>query len=78
MHDATRLVRKGFVVLIVDPRFHGESSGQPRRWENLYAKMDDLGAALSFLKTCSNVDPEQLFALGLCQGGKPGPGACCS
>ncbi|HPY42681.1 MAG TPA: alpha/beta hydrolase, partial [Thiolinea sp.] len=29
---ASRLVREGFATLIFDPRFHGESSGEPRRF----------------------------------------------
>lgn len=65
---ATRLVRSGFSVLIFDPRYHGESEGQPRRFENGKAKVADLRAAVDYLVARSDISAEQIFALGICQG----------
>lgn len=42
---ASRLAREGFVTLIFDPRYHGESAGEPRRLESRAAKVEDLRAA---------------------------------
>jgi hypothetical protein len=65
---ASRLVREGFAVLIFDPRYHGESAGEPRRWESRQAKVEDLRAAVSFLAVRAQIDPGRLHLLGVCQG----------
>lgn len=65
---ATRLARNGFRVLVFDPRFHGESSGQPRRFESGTAKTEDLSAAISYLAARPDVHNKQIFLLGICQG----------
>ena len=65
---ASRLVREGFAVLIFDPRYHGESAGEPRRWESRQAKVEDLRAAVSFLAGRAQVDAGRLHLLGVCQG----------
>ena len=65
---ATRLAAQGFATLIFDPRFHGESEGEPRRFESPAAKIEDIAAAIDFLVTCAYVDASQIFVLGVCQG----------
>ncbi|MGN6702397.1 MAG: alpha/beta hydrolase, partial [Burkholderiaceae bacterium] len=50
MEYATRLARDGFIALIFDPRYTGESGGEPRRLESPKAKIEDVGAALDFLE----------------------------
>jgi len=65
---ASRLVREGFAVLIFDPRYHGESAGEPRRWESRQAKVEDLRAAVSFLAGRAQVDAGRIHLLGVCQG----------
>ena len=65
---ASRLVREGFAVLIFDPRYHGESAGEPRRWESRQAKVEDLRAAVSFLASRAQIDSGRLNLLGVCQG----------
>ncbi|MEP3279827.1 MAG: alpha/beta hydrolase [Stappiaceae bacterium] len=42
---ASRLAQRGLAVLIFDPRYHGASSGEPRRFESGKAKINDLRAA---------------------------------
>ena len=68
MQYATRLVREGFVTIVFDPRFHGESGGTPRRMESRSAKVQDLQSALDYLATRPDVDASQMYILGVCQG----------
>ncbi|CUH98521.1 alpha/beta hydrolase [Leisingera aquaemixtae] len=65
---ATRLARQGLAVLIFDPRYHGASSGEPRRFESGEAKTEDIGAALTFLAAQEGVAQNKLGVLGICQG----------
>ena len=65
---ATRLVQQGFAVLIFDPRYHGASTGEPRRFESGEAKIEDLRAAIDFLTAQDGIDQNQLHLLGICQG----------
>lgn len=65
---ATRMAKAGFVTLAFDPRFHGESGGEPRRYESPQAKVDDLKSAISYLLTRSEVDKDRVYMLGVCQG----------
>lgn len=68
MQYATRLAQAGFVVLVFDPRFHGESAGEPRRDESREAKVADLRSALAYLAGRREVDPRRMALLGICQG----------
>lgn len=65
---ATRLAARGLAVLIFDPRYHGESSGTPRRFESAKAKIEDYRAAVDFLAAREDIDAESLHLLGICQG----------
>jgi fermentation-respiration switch protein FrsA (DUF1100 family) len=65
---ASRLVREGYTMLIFDPRYHGESGGEPRRQESGAAKVEDLRASVDFLISRRDVDPERILILAICQG----------
>ena len=65
---ASRLVAMGYVTLIFDPRYHGESEGMPRRYESPLAKIEDISAAISFLAARTEVDANLISVLGICQG----------
>ena len=65
---ATRLAKEGFLALAFDCRYHGESEGEPRRFESYQAKREDLAAAISFLSSRREADPTQIFGIGICQG----------
>lgn len=65
---ASRLVREGYTALIFDPRYHGESGGEPRRHESGAAKVEDLRASVDYLVGREDVDPDRIFILAICQG----------
>lgn len=65
---ATRMASSGFVTLAFDPSFHGESGGEPRRYESPQAKVSDLKSAVSYLLGRPEVDKNRVYLLGICQG----------
>lgn len=65
---ASRLAKEGYVTLIYDPRYHGESTGMPRRFESRKAKVEDVQAAIDFMATRAQVDASRISVVGLCQG----------
>jgi hypothetical protein len=65
---ARRLAQVGFTALAFDPRFRGESGGEPRCYEDPLAKAEDACAALRYLASLPDVDEARLAILGLCFG----------
>ena len=65
---AKRLAEMGFVALAYDSRYRGESGGEPRAWENSFHKLEDLKAAIDYLRGRDDVDPDRVSVLGICQG----------
>ncbi|KAB8194303.1 alpha/beta fold hydrolase [Nonomuraea phyllanthi] len=66
---ARRLAANGFTALIFDPRYRGESGGEPRNVEDPFAKVADLRAAAAFLTERPEVDAARIAVLGICMGG---------
>ncbi|MCG8349973.1 MAG: alpha/beta hydrolase [Chloroflexales bacterium] len=65
---ARRLAERGFIALAFDPRYHGESKGEPRRFESPIAKVEDVRAAVDYLQSRADIDADQIFAMAVCQG----------
>jgi uncharacterized protein len=65
---APRFAQLGYTALIFDPRYRGESGGEPRCYESPLAKIEDLGAALDYLSELPEVDSQRLTLLGICFG----------
>ncbi|MBT2235211.1 alpha/beta hydrolase [Nonomuraea sp. NEAU-A123] len=66
---AERLAARGYVTLAFDHRNWGESGGEPRRHEDPQAKLGDLRAAVSLLRSRPEVDPARIGVVGICLGG---------
>jgi dienelactone hydrolase len=63
---ARQLASNGLAALTFDFRGFGQSQGQPRDWENPARKIADINAAVDFVATLDDVDPERIGALGVC------------
>jgi fermentation-respiration switch protein FrsA (DUF1100 family) len=66
---AERLSRLGYAALVFDPRYRGESGGEPRCYEDPMAKVRDARTALSYLSELPEVDAGRLAMVGICMGG---------
>ncbi len=65
---AAALADRGWMALSFDHRGFGESGGAPRQLESPRRKVEDVGAAVSFLKGRVG-DAGQVLAVGICAGG---------
>ena len=66
---AMRMAERGFVTLAFDPSYTGESSGEPRRTASPDINTEDFLAAVDFLSSLDNVDPERIGIIGICGWG---------
>ena len=66
---AAKLAEHGYAALAFDPRYRGESGGEPRQWENPAHKVADLKAAVDAVAGRDDIDTDRIFVLGICQGG---------
>ena len=66
---AQTLAERGFLTIAFDPSYTGESGGQPRYVASPDINTEDFSAAVDFLSTLDDVDPERIGILGICGWG---------
>jgi len=66
---AQTLAERGFLTIAFDPSYTGESGGQPRYVASPDINTEDFCAAVDFLSTRNDVDPERIGILGICGWG---------
>lgn len=66
---AQTMAERGFLAIAFDPSYTGESGGQPRYVASPDINTEDFSAAVDFLTTLDNVDPERIGIIGVCGWG---------
>ncbi|MDE6811833.1 MAG: alpha/beta hydrolase [Muribaculaceae bacterium] len=66
---AQQLAERGFITLAFDPSFTGESGGAPRRVASPDINVEDFSAAVDYLSTLPEVNPDRIGILGICGWG---------
>lgn len=66
---AQTLAERGFLTIAFDPSFTGESGGQPRYVASPDINTEDFCAAVDYLSTREDVNPDQVGILGVCGWG---------
>jgi fermentation-respiration switch protein FrsA (DUF1100 family) len=61
---AQHLAKLGYVAIVFDHTYYGESEGEPRRYEDPFMKSEDIKSAVSYLETLPYVDTERSLDLG--------------
>ena len=63
---AQTMAERGFVTLAFDPSYTGESSGEPRNVSSPEINTEDFSAAVDFLSSQKDVNPEEIGIIGIC------------
>lgn len=66
---AQMLAERGFLTIAFDPSYTGESGGQPRYVASPDINTEDFCAAVDYLSTRTDVNPERIGVLGICGWG---------
>ena len=66
---AGKLTEQGFITLVFDASYQGESGGEPHFTEIPAARVEDIRCAVDFLSTHPQADEDRIGALGICAGG---------
>ncbi len=66
---AQTMAERGFLTIAFDPSFTGESGGEPRYMASPDINTEDFQAAVDFLSTRENVDPDKIGIIGICGWG---------
>jgi hypothetical protein len=66
---AARLAAQGFVTVVYDSSYQGESGGEPRLLEDPTTRVEDARCAADFLTTLPFVDADRMGVFGICAGG---------
>lgn len=63
---AQTMAERGFITIAFDPSYTGESAGTPRYMASPDINTEDFQAAVDFLSTQDNIDPERIGIIGIC------------
>ena len=63
------MAERGFLTIAFDPSFTGESGGEPRYMASPDINTEDFMAAVDYLSTREDVDPDKIGIIGLCGWG---------
>ncbi len=66
---AQTMAERGFLTIAFDPSYTGESGGEPRYVASPDINTEDFSAAVDFLSTLDDVDPERIGIIGICGWG---------
>lgn len=66
---AQTMAERGYITLAFDPSYTGESGGFPRDLSSPEINTEDFSAAVDFLSTQENIDPERIGIIGICGWG---------
>ena len=75
---AQEMAERGFLTIAFDPSYIGESGGQPRNVSSPDINTEDFSAAIDFLMTNPEVNPERVGIIGICGWGGIGLNAAAS
>ena len=66
---AQEMAERGFLTIAFDPSYTGESDGEPRYVASPDINTEDFCAAVDYLSTRADVDPERIGIIGICGWG---------
>jgi fermentation-respiration switch protein FrsA (DUF1100 family) len=66
---AQTMAERGFLTIAFDPSYTGESAGEPRYVASPDINTEDFCAAVDYLTTRDDVDPERIGIIGICGWG---------
>lgn len=75
---AQRLAEQGYLSMVFDYSYFGESEGEPRQLEVPDVKASDISSAVTFLQSLPYVEDERIGGVGICGSGSYMPYAAIS
>lgn len=66
---AQTMAERGFLTIAFDPSYTGESGGEPRYVASPDINTEDFSAAVDYLTTRGDVDPDRIGIIGICGWG---------
>lgn len=66
---AQMLAGKGYVTLVFDASYNGESTGTPHSYIDPAIRVEDISCAVDYLTTLPYVDRGRIGGVGICAGG---------